>query len=118
MTTIFERIETALNTLSPVTNAMGRMLTASGDLPAQFLVYNVIDTSPALHLDDEEVAREYLVQVSIFSRAGLAVIPDVDTAMLAAGFTRGSWRQLPQDAQSGHYHLSKDFHYYEEGVAP
>ena len=117
MTTIFERVKTALDTLAPVSNAMGRMLTAGGGvLPDTFLVYSLITGNPALHLDDQEAAREYTVQVTIFSRAGLVSLPNVDGAMIAAGFTRGAERPLPLDIQSGHYGLAKDYHYYEENT--
>jgi hypothetical protein len=116
MTTIFERVETALNTLAPVPNAMGRMIMASGDLPDTYLAYSVIDSSPDQHFDDQEASRDHLVQVTIYSRAGLVNIPNVDGAMTAAGFTKGNFRQLPRDAQSGHYGLAKDYHYYEEEI--
>jgi hypothetical protein len=115
MTTIFERVEAALNTLAPVPNAMGRMLMDSG-LPDQFLVYNLIDSAPDLHFDDQEASRDHLVQVTIFSRSNLVNLPDVDGAMKAAGFTLGNYRQLPRDAQSGHYGLAKDYHFYEEEI--
>jgi len=115
MTTIFERVETALNTLLPIPNAMDRMLTASGDLPDKYLTYSLIDSPSELHADDHEIGRSYQVQVTIYSRDGLASLPNVDGAMTAAGFTKGNWRQLPRDAQSGHYGLAKDYNYYEEG---
>ena len=118
MTTIFERVKTALDTLAPVPNAMDIFLTTSGDLPDTFLVYKLVVGNGALHLDDQEAARESLMQVSIFNRSGLAVLPNVNAAMLAAGFTLGSERPLPKDPQSGHYHLVKEYHYYEEGVLP
>jgi hypothetical protein len=118
MTTIFARVATALATLTPLPFAMGRMLMTSGDLPDQYLTYQLVTANPALHLEDREAARAYTIQVSIFSRAGLAVLPDVDGAMTAAGFTKGNWRELPQDAQSKHYHLAKDYHFYDEGDLP
>lgn len=116
MTTIFERAETALNTLSGITNAMERMLMASGDLPDIFLTYALVSSTPVLHLNDIEAGRNYVVQVSIFSRAGLVSLPNVDAAMLTAGFRRGDERALPRDTQSGHYHLAKDFNFYEETI--
>lgn len=116
MTTIFERVKTALATISPaVPYAMDSLKTTpSASLPDVYLAYSLIDSTPVLHTDDSEKGRDYLIQVSIFSRAGLVSLPLVDAAMLAAGFRRGDERTLPQDAQSGHYHLAKDFHYYEE----
>lgn len=116
MTTIFERAETALNTLSGITNAMERMLMASGDLPDIFLTYSLVSSTPVFHLNNTEAGRNYVVQVSIFSRAGLVTLPNVDAAMLAAGFRRANERALPRDTQSGHYHLAKDFNFYEETI--
>ena len=116
MTTIFERAETALNTLTTITNAMDRMLMASGDLPDIFMTYSLVSSTPVLHFNNTESGRNYVVQVSIFSRAGLVSLPNVDAAMLAAGFRRADERTLPRDAQSGHYHLAKDFTYYEETI--
>ena len=115
MTTIFERVETALGQITSVPHAMDRMLTASGAaLPDKFMVYSVITSTPESHYEDAEAARDYTVQVSIYSRAGLVSLPDVDAVMVAAGFTKGNFRQIPRDAQSGHYGLAKDYHYYEE----
>lgn len=114
--TIFERVKNALDTLAPVPNAMGRMMVASGDLPDTFLVYNLVSSTPALHFDDREAGREYVIQVSIYNRSGLVGLPDVTGAMITAGFTQGNWRLLPIDPQSGHYGMAKDYNYYEEGA--
>lgn len=111
MTTIFERTATALSSLSPVIPyALGQYLTANGaDLPATFIVYQEISGTPEQHADDVETHRTYRIQVSIFSRGGLVSLPDVDTAMLAAGFTKGPERQLPYDKETRHFGLAKDY---------
>lgn len=115
MTTIFERTATVLSGLSPaIPYALGQYLTASGaDLPDTFIVYTLVDGSPAQVADDAETHRSYRVQVSIYSRSGLVSLPAVDTAMLAAGFTRGPERQLPYDQESRHFGLAKDYFYLE-----
>jgi hypothetical protein len=115
MTTIFERVKTALDTLSPaIPFALGQYLTASGaDLPATFIVYQEITGDPEQHADDAEISRTYRIQVSIYARSGLVTLPDVDTAMLAAGFTKGPERQLPYGQDTRHFGLAKDYFYLE-----
>lgn len=108
MTTIFEQVEDVLDTLTGVSYGMGTYL-CTGELPDRYMVYTLIDGVPSQHADDAETQRTYRVQVDIYDRAGLANLPDVDTAMLAAGFTKGPERGLPRDNDSGHYGLSKDY---------
>jgi hypothetical protein len=109
MTTVFERVQTALGTLSPPVAHSLAPYKSSAALPDQFVAYQLIDDSPEQHADDAETVRSYLIQVSIFSRTGLVSLPDVDTAMLAAGFVKGRERQLPQDPSTGHYGLAKEY---------
>jgi hypothetical protein len=114
MTTIFEITTTALSSLSPtVPFALGAYKTVNGaDLPDVYIAYSLIDGSGAQHADDAETLREYLVQVSIFSRSGLASLPDVDSAMTGEGFTKGPERQLPTNEQTRHFGLAKDYLFY------
>lgn len=112
MTTIFERVETALGTLSPaVPFAMAPYEAAT--LPDLYIVHQLITGSPEQHADNAETARSYQVQVTMWSISGLASLPNVDAAMLAAGFKKSNERQLPKDQQSGHYGLAKDYVYLE-----
>lgn len=108
MTTIFERVATALATLAPVPYALAPY---KGTLPSQYVTYQLVTGSPEQHADDAETERSYLVQVTIWSTGGLVSLPNVDAAMLAAGFQKSDERQLPQDPDSGHYGLAKDFSY-------
>ena len=107
MTTVFEEVSSALDTLG-VPYGMGTYI-SDGELPDQYMVYSLIDGVPSQHANDEETLRTYRVQVSIYDRNGLADLPDVDVAMLAAGFMKGPERQLPRDDESGHYGLAKDY---------
>ena len=110
MTTIFEITKTALDTITPaVPNALAPYLAAT--LPDTYIVYQLINGSPAQHADDAETERENLVQVTVWDRTGLAVLPDFDGAMRTAGFMKGRERQLPKDPQTGHYGLAKEFTY-------
>lgn len=113
MTTIFERTATALATLTPaIPYALGQYVTAGGgELPDTFIAYSLISGDPAQHADNLETLRGYQIQVSIFARAGLVTLPDVDTAMLAAGFTKGPEHQLPYDKETRHFGLAKDYFY-------
>ena len=108
MTTIFERVNDALDTLNPaVPFAMDRFI--GEPLPDEYIVYQLITGVPGQHADNVETQRRYRVQVNILRRAGLAVLPDVDGAMTAAGFQRGPERSLPKDDETSHYGLAKDY---------
>ncbi len=111
MTTIFERVNTALATLTGVPSSLAPYKSAT--LPDLYLVYQLIDSPQEQAADDAETVRSYRVQVTIWNTAGLAVLPDVDTAMTSAGFMKSNWRQLPQDRETGHYGLAKDYFYVE-----
>jgi hypothetical protein len=112
MTTIFEHVETALNTLAPaIPHALSVYKTANGaDLPDTFIAYTLVTGDAAQHADDAETLRVFRVQVSIYARAGLVSLPDVDAAMLAEGFTKGPERQLPYDQETRHFGLAKDYY--------
>jgi len=108
--TIFSTTETALNTLVGIPNAMGVFLTASPDaLPDEYLVYTEIVDISRQHADNLEKERVYTIQVSYYSRTGLAGMPDIDGAMTAAGFQRGPGRELPYDFDSRHHGFAKDY---------
>lgn len=112
MTTIFAIVEGALSTLSPaVPFAMDVFLTAAGELPDTYITYIDVSAVPAQHADNVETHRSFRIQLSIFSRSGLASLPNVDAAMLAAGFTLGPERQLPYDEGTHHFGLAKDYFY-------
>lgn len=115
MPTIFQRVNDALETLSPeIPFAMEVFLqTGNAALPDQYITYQLISGVPEEHFDNAETMRTYRVQVNIMSKAGLASLPDVNAVMLAAGFTKGPERTLPKDQESGHYVLAKDFFYLE-----
>ncbi len=105
MTTIYEKTAAALITLD-VPFAMNTYL---GELPDVYLVYQLISAPAQQHADDEESLRSFRVQVSIYSNSGLIDLPDVDGAMLAAGFQKGPMRELPYDRDTGHFGLALDF---------
>lgn len=116
MTTVFDRTATALATLSPaIPYALDVYLKSdAGELPDTFITYSLISGEPAQHADNDETLREYIMQISIYARAGLSSLPNVDAAMKAAGFVKGSERQLPRDAATRHFGLARDYHYLED----
>lgn len=111
MTTIFERVNNALETLSPSVAFALAPYKSTGALPDTFIVYQLIHGFPETHADDVEFLRSYLVQVTTWNKSGLAVLPDVDAAMISAGFLKRTERQLPQDHETGHYGLAIDYFY-------
>lgn len=113
MTTIFERVTNALNTLSPAVPFGLAPYKTTGELPDLYLAYQLVDGLPEVHADDAETERSYRVQVSIYQRSGLVGLPDVETALTAAGFQKAAERQLPQDRETGHYGIAKDFRYFD-----
>jgi hypothetical protein len=77
------------------------------------MVYSLVSSTPEQAADDAETLRSYRVQVTIYDRAGLAALPDISSAMVAAGFTRGPVRELPYQSESRHYSLALEFNYLE-----
>jgi hypothetical protein len=111
MTTIFERVTTALNTISPAVPFA--LAPYKGTLPGTFMAYQMIAGAPEQSADGSETERSYTVQISIYKTAGLISLPDTDSAMIAAGFQKGNERQLPQDPETGHFGIAKEYHYLE-----
>lgn len=115
MTSIFSRVNDALATLSPaIPFEMDTFQVLDNtSLPDVYITYVLISGVPQDHADNAEIARTYRVQVNICSVSGLDSLPDVNAAMIAAGFTKGPERPLPKDQDTGHFILAKDFFYLE-----
>jgi hypothetical protein len=95
--------------------AANTFLAATGnELPDTFLVYQMISNPAIQQADDDETLRGYRVQVSYYSRTGLAGVPDIDGAMKTAGFTRLPGRELPYNEKTRHFGLALDYHFLEE----
>lgn len=112
--TIWERVKTALTGLGLPLAANVQLAATGADLPDAYLVYFVIAAQGAQYADDAEKSRASHVQVTYFSRAGLAGLPAIAAAMTAAGFTRGPERELPYDELTRHFALSMEFYYLEK----
>jgi hypothetical protein len=113
-TTIWERVESALTPLALPMGASAFLLDTGTEIPDTYLVYFVISITPEEHADNVEIERSYLVQVSIYCRAGLAGLPDVIGAMTATGFTFSGGRDLGYEVNTRHYGISFDFEYLED----
>lgn len=107
MTNIFTITKDALTAISPAVSFAHDVFL--GTLPDTYLVYTLISSPPEQSADNVETQRSYRIQVSIFSKAGLANLPDVDTAMLAAGFMKSNFREIPRDKETAHFGLAKDY---------
>lgn len=111
MTTIFERVETALGTISPPVPFASAPY--KGTLPDAYITHQLINSPPELNADNEEVERSYTMQLSLWDKADIPATTKVDAAMKAAGFEKGDVRQLPQDPQTHHYGLAVEYVYFE-----
>ena len=99
----------ALDALDPIPNAMGVMLGSGGEFPEEYIVYTQIAGVSRQNADNREQERAYTIQVSYYSRNGLAEMPDIDGAMLAAGFQKGPERELPFNETTLHHGIAKDY---------
>ena len=111
MTTIFERVETALATISPAVPFA--LAPYKGTLPDLYVTHQLLPSPAAQHADNVESERLFTVQILIWNKAGIPSESSVDTAMLTAGFQKGDLRQLPQDPQTHHYGLAIEYVYLE-----
>jgi hypothetical protein len=116
VTTIWERTQDALEALVPAVPIAANqyMAATAAALPDLYLVYQLVTAPPAQHADNVETLRSYTMQVTAWSRTGLAELPDVAGAMVAAGFSRGPVREQPYQPESRHYGLVMEFHFLNE----
>jgi hypothetical protein len=106
---IWEITQEALEVLN-IPLAANVMITATkGVLPDLYLVYQLIDAPPILHAEDLEAMRFYRMQVTVYSRNTLSICMAVADAMVDAGFTRSSMKELPYNTETRHYGLAMDF---------
>lgn len=113
MTTIFERVETALGTVSPAINYSSAPY--KGTLPDAYVTHQLIDSPAELHADNDESERSNVMQLNFWDKADIPSTTKVDAAMKAAGFKKSNVRQLPQDQQTHHYGLAVEYVYFETG---
>lgn len=111
--TIWEKTAGALSSLAMPFAASKLRVSTGQEYPDTFLTYFLVSAPPIQHADNEEKIREYTMQVNVFSRNGLINLPDVDGAMTAAGFMKGAVREIPLDAETGHYGLGTEFSFTE-----
>ncbi len=115
MTTIWERVKSALTPLGLPLAANTYIVESGTSLPDTYIVYQMISSPPLQHADDGEVSRRRTMQVTFWSRAGLNSVPDIAGAMIVAGFTHGPDTEQPFSLQSRHYGLAMEFSYLEGG---
>lgn len=107
---IYTLVANALSGLSvPYAAVIFQTETPGAPLPDLFLVSSVISDVPEESADDEEQSRFYRVQISVYNRAGLTGLPNVDSAMKAQGFKKSNRRELPFDHETGHFGLALEY---------
>lgn len=111
MTTVFERVETALGTISPAVSFASAPY--KGTLPNAYITHQLINSPPEQHADNEETERSYTMQITLWDKTNIPSTDSVDAAMKTAGFEKGDVSQLPQDAQTHHYGLAVEYVYFE-----
>jgi hypothetical protein len=114
VTTIWERVNTALTPLNLPMAASAYIVETGDNLPDTYIVYFVFSIDPEMHADDEEVLRSEAVQVSIYNKTGNASLPDVIGVMITGGFTFIGGRELEYDTETRHFGIAFDFEYLEE----
>jgi hypothetical protein len=114
--TIWSQTESALAPLG-LPLAANQYLAATGaDFPEQYLVYRLISAPSEQHADNREIARSYVMQVTLYSLSGFddLLLAGVHQAMTAAGFNRGPMRELPYNQATRHFGLALEFNFLEE----
>ena len=113
MTTIWQRVFDALGSLGVPVEKTKLVLETGAQKPEQYITYQVITTTPEGFADNREILRSHLVQLNLWSIDGFESFPDVEAAMLAAGFLFQGERDMDME-ETGHYGQSKDFLFLEE----
>jgi hypothetical protein len=92
------------------------MLIDAAQLPDTFIVYFLVDDTGITHAEGKETSHEARVQISLFYRDNsmFLTVPDqIETAFMAAGFTRVGSGRIPFQNDTRHHGWRCDFCYYE-----
>ena len=115
MATVWEAAKNALTGLGlPMAANTYLAEGTDGVLPDTFLVYQAISEPSLQSANDAETLKWRRMQVTYFSRAGLAGMPGIAAAMAAGGFRRMDGRELPYSRETRHFGYAMDFSYLEE----
>jgi hypothetical protein len=116
MTTIWERLTTALTSLGLPMAASVWIPANDTDIPAQYLVYMEISGVGQQFSDNLEKNRLHHIQISYYSRNGFsgANLTALNGAMQTAGFTKGPTHDLPYNSDSRLFGLALEFNFLEE----
>jgi hypothetical protein len=84
--------------------------------PATLVTYLVQDQTDRSHADNLPTSTTTSVQVAIYSRSP-AIVQQADgllrAAMIPAGFLRAGGRNVPLDADTGHYGYISTYNFYD-----
>jgi hypothetical protein len=113
-TSIWARTLAALTSLGLPMAANTYVPETGSQIPDAYLVYFLVSSPPELAADNVEMLRSYRMQVSYYSRTGLAVLPGIKAAMVAAGFEADAMTELPFNPTTRHFGISFEFVYLEQ----
>lgn len=85
-------------------------------LPETFITYLIVDSPNETHYDNKPESTTYRVQLCLYSKKP-SIKQNADelfkSVMLPGGFLRVGGRDLPFNANTGHYCYTCDYRYYE-----
>ena len=116
MTTIWERVFSALTPLGWPISQDVRLAADGADIPDQYLVYTLITGVGQEFADNQEENLLHHVQVSWFSKNAFsgASLTALLGAMKTAGFTKGPITSMPYNNNARLFCLALEFYFLEE----
>ncbi len=116
MTTIWERLDSALTPLGLPFAASAWIPINGADIPAHYLVYFEISGTGQQFADNLEKNRLHHIQISYYSRNGFpqASLTALNAAMQTAGFIKGPVHDLPYNSDARLFGLAAEFNFLEE----
>lgn len=115
MTDVYSKTNETLQGLGYPVREQGSYA-ATDTLPETFATYLVIDQTDRSHADNQPASMTSSVQVALYSRRP-AIVQQADqalrAAMIPAGFLRAGGRNMPLDADTGHYGYVSTYNFYD-----
>lgn len=116
MSTIWERLDSALTPLGLPFGANGWMPATGVNIPAQYLVYFEIAGVGKQFADNLEKIRLHHIQISYYSNTGISAanIAALNGAMQTAGFIKGPTNDLPYNSDDRMFGWLSEWNFLEE----
>jgi hypothetical protein len=115
LTDVYTHVFTTLSTLGYSVREQG---TYGQDevLPETHITYNIADQDDISHADNRPTATMTRIQVALYSKDP-AIVQQANKTLkdllLPAGFLRAGGRNLPFDADTGHYGYISTYNFYD-----